>query len=735
MTEGLLLSLGLVVLAHLWRSTANRASRTVSWWEIHPDGSDVVWQDFRHGFAGTRRRRLTGAILIARFGHADQKTRIWVGIAGARQKQEAAEIVARAAGARLGDEGIPPWPYSNGTAWRLGITEPKPREADALNARERHLDEQLAPEQPTFPEAADNYFSDHNDALAVICRPGEKPTRTHVMAMTTVRGLDTDITDAATVRRRFLPLSYAWVPAVLAATIAALPVIRSSANVWDYAAIAVVTAWFARFLWRSAKHPPTLVALRTGRVPRFTRAARKGAPLPVWQMGEWAAGTDRAGVHAPLKNAPAEVTQRSGACIGQDPRGVECWLPYEDRYRGFMCYGDPGKGKSTLMRGMLKADADRRAEQNWLSIIWIETKSAKEGAQPAAELMRNAGLNPLVLVGAEINGPRLELADRSNPASAARLLTEAMRYAYDASDIYEQSAEILAAVFEAAAAFDPEDAARIGLSEEQPNLIEVAFRLLGGIPELHERAKRVLADHVPETHRQKLQRYFEEGPRDYKMRVEPVRNKLSGLLAARGMFEPARRQSVTFGDLLAVAQPVVLDLAPRDGASGHYTNLTAQRMAAMAMFALWDTIRRTCDGWQAAGKNIAIYSDELKDVAGFGNGHLEVVQAIADQGRSLGVIPVFGTQRPDQLRDATREAVNSFGTQFYFGLRAAESSALASNNLREEYLPTEIQSLPVGHCAASVTYDGIVRAAFTLKPKLVWEPSGAATPSDDLSRR
>ena len=708
-------------MAHIWQFVSARLGRKVVWYEMISTGGEIDWKSIRQVFAVTKKRLFSGRVLIARIGSESGKAQLWVGISGANEPRRAAETLAKAVGARLSREGHPPIVLKHGMLWRIGYCETPPREADASNARERSLDEQLTPEVPAFPDICDEYL-DADDTFLIICQGGTKPTRIRIMVLTTIRGLDTSITDAAEVRRSFISPTYGAFGAVVAlGAVYGLPYLSQKIEhtfLWWVAAVPI-TIWAVWFLWHALAKPPPLVALRKGLVPRYIKAAKKGGQLPVWQLGEWAAGSSLTGTHSPMRPAPTEAKVVAGARLGTDPNGDECWLPYGDRYRGVIAYGDPGTGKTTFLLNLLRADAKKRAKGDPLTIIWIESKG--EGANRAVKVMNDVELPPLVVSGSSTKTPRLELIDRANPSGSARLLTEAMRYAYSVGDIYEQSAEALTAAFEAAIVFTPEAAAELGLPLAQPNIIEVAFRLVGGIPEQHSKAKRVLRETVAEEHRQTLERYFQESARDFTNRIEPIRNKLAGLRAATGLFQPTHqgqpRSQISFERVLDTAQPLVINLgAPVDDPNTTYTETIGQRTAAMAMFMLWETIKRHCESWQQHNRLTSIYSDELRDISGFGDHTLEVVRALADQGRSRGVLPTFGTQRPDQLIDATRLAVNSFGTQAYFSLRATEAAEAASENLKGSYSPSEITALAKFHCAASITHTGFVPAAFTLLP-------------------
>ena len=736
------LPVAMLLAAYMWRYLAARWGRKTTWFSLRPSGADVQWTEFRSVVGSTRRWMMSGRVLIARFCGDDGNTSIWLGIAGSKKPSQIAQTMARAAGAQLGAEGVPPWPATSGFKWRIGYTEPAPgrNEKDATESYLRALDDRTTPEKPTFPSACADYFTP-GDVFLVMCRPSEAPNRVTALCLTTSIGLDMAFTEAAELKRGLLAPSAGWAGAVLAglsAVVAAVPLLDvwgtvAPAPIWRATIAVLLLAWAAHFLVSALRTPALLSALLIGRVPRFPRSAAKGKMLPVWQLGEWAAGDPRSGTSAPMKLAPAEALEHQGALIGEDPTGQQCRLPDELRYRGVIAYGDPGVGKTTLLLNLLAHDSERRSRGEHVVPIWIETKG--EGAQRAYEVMRDHGVEPLVLTGMTAAGPRLELIDRSRPFEAAHLLTEAMRYAFEADDIHEASADVLRSVFEAAVVFPADAARKIGVPcHHQPNIMELAFRILGGIPELTKDVHKVMKVAVPEERRRAVMRFWDLSRYERDRVMGPARNKLSGLTAVAGLFEPLDpetqldRHSVTFGEILRRAQPTVINLGrgrieaqPSENgahdAESIETALTAQRAAGMSMFVLWHTIQNECHDWQADGKAISVFSDELKDISGFGKPGLEIVQAMADQGRSRGVLPSFGTQRPDQLVHTTRAAVDSFSTQAYFKLRAIEANTAASDQLFGEYTAEEIAALPEHWCALSLAAAGRKPAAFTLKPR------------------
>ena len=720
--------------------------RKVAWFALLPAGGELQWAEFRHVAAHTRRRVGNGMVLVARVGSSQGGCDVWIGIAGSKHPQRTAQSMARAAGAHLGPESPPPWPDVGVWRWKLGYTEPAPsrREPDATEVYLRAVDEQTIPERPLFPDVCADHV-EPGDVFVALCRPASAPTRVQAACLTTSSGLDMSFTEAAELRRGWL-----WPgPSALAAAAGC------SLAVWTGAAAGGLAAGFALavalcggwVLWRRVSAPGVLDLLWAGRIPRLPRRAARGKLLPVWQIGEWVAGDALTGTSAPMRPAPAQALGVDGASVGVDSTGQECRLPDPLRYRGVIAYGDPGSGKTTFLLNLLAHDARRRAEGAHVAVFWIETKG--EGAERASQVMNSHGATTLMLMGSRPSGPRLELVDRSRPAEAGRLLTEAIRYAFEADDIHQASADVLASALEAAAVFPSDAAADIGVvGGSQPNMIHVALRLLGGVPEEFKATKRVLAGAVPKQHRASVERYYSRRDFEFERLVEPARNKLRDLSSVAGLFDSSGgRPQITWRELLDAAQPTVLNLGRTaadptaengagafmpdtdsgpDGMNGTagpgpadsmYTETTAQRAAAMAMFVLWHTIQEHCDDWQAHDRQVAIYSDELRDISGFGKHGLEVVQAMADQGRSRGVLSAFGTQRPDQLHPSTRTAVDSFATQAYFRLRAVEAAEAASAQLFEAYTPEQISALPKGWCAMSLAAEGVNPAAFTLNPR------------------
>lgn len=468
--------------------------------------------------------------------------------------------------------------------------------------------------------------------------------------------------------------------------------------------------------------------------------------------------------------APSAVTVQSGIRAGVDASGRAVWLPEADRQWGVFAVGDPGTGKTTWLMNLYWADLIDRLEAKARggtpkSIFWIETKG--EGARRALEIARRAHYTDqdiALINAASATGPRLDLIDWSDPNRGATLLVEMMRYAYSEGDIQERAANVLHAAFRLAIACPPDVTRELGWDTDHPNVIRLAFWLLGGEPHtgkpqqayslLREAAEReegpslvaaahgsgFAADFAPSNPMieqnpmisaasgpvaeawKEFSRYTDEymTKRDLVQITESSKNKLEGLLTAPHLWEPsASRHPVTLRALLSGGWPAILNFGPPGGDQGQgYADLVATRMAAMAMYALWDAIKQECDGWQAQGRAVAVYSDELHDIAGTGTGD-DVVRGMADQGRSRGVQLVLATQRYTQLPELTRESCLSFGTRVYFRLSArasAEEAAADIGHARDGgFAADEIRDLPERTGACRMRRDGKNQPAFTIR--------------------
>ena len=336
-------AVGLIGGAVAWAVLPLMWSRRVAWFGLLPSGGPVLWNEFRHVAAHTRRRVRNGMVLIMRVGSEAGGSDVWVGISGSRHPERTAQSMARAAGAHLGERTDLVLPDIAGWRWRLGCTETAPSrgERDATEAYLRAMDERTIPERASFPDVCADHMTS-GDVFVAMCRPVAAPTRMQAACATTASGLDLSFTECAELRRRLLWPGLVGVAAAVGAATASMSAVLHSGDVWRLVVsigVAVCGVWV---VGRRVRHPGLVAALQTGRQPRLPRLARRGKQLPVWQIGEWAASDARGGTSAPMRPAPPQALGREGAVIGVDSSGQECRLPDGLRYRGTMAYGDPG---------------------------------------------------------------------------------------------------------------------------------------------------------------------------------------------------------------------------------------------------------------------------------------------------------------------------------------------------------------------------------------------------------
>ena len=699
------------------------------WWKLTPTTPELDPGAVSYAIGQIRRGR-KGAVTILRVGRGGGDSDVWIGVAGASNPENAAAEIAKTGGCQTGEETEPPpirrdWRWFYSTVWAVPSDDRFP---------EHRLHDQHQPMRDGSRFAAlANQRLNADDVLMItsrFARGGETMNSAALSSVESAAAGWNDVPPPARPRRPAPhPLAAAF--AVFATLVALLPAAR-----WAIAGTGTGAAWIGGAvalvglvgLLSAYRASPVLARAAEGRGVRvpsraglITRLVNRGDPPPppaqldVGLLAGWLGGGDRTAVTASERLAPAALLESAELLIGTDPAGRNCYMTDRDRQWGVIIFGDPGMGKTTLVRNILAADAQAVADGAQRSIILIETKG--EGAAGAAQLLRANGVEPVVVNVARADGPRLELIDWSNPARSARTLTESMKYAYGPGQIFEQSAEVLNAVFEAsiAAGSDPDALAQLGY-DGLPNIMELGFWMCGGDPENGRQAAADTALRHLEPYDAVLRYTAHLGKYKAENVLEAPRNKLSGQQFARGLWDAGRRQTVNFRTVLDGHHALVLNFGPTAGDTG-YTKQTSHRCASMALYMLWDAITLACDSWQSQGRSVALYSDELHALAGEKGGDIEVVGTIAAEGRSRGVMAVFASQWPQQLPEAARLGVMSYGTRAYFRVDNADVAEYAARDLGDTSpSTTELRNLGIGQCAARVRRDEVAQSVFTLHP-------------------
>ena len=696
------------------------------WWKLTPTTPELDPGAVSYAIGQIRKGR-KGSATALRIGRGGGDSDVWIGVAGASNPAHAAAEIAAAGGCQIGEECEPPkirrdWRWFYSTVWAVP--------GDDVGFPEHRLSEQPR-DGSRFADLANQRLADPGDVLMITSKFTRSGETMNSAALSTVESAAAGWNDVPPPARprRPPPHPLAATFAALSTLVALIPAARwgitgtGTAVAWIGAAVALVAVVGLRGAYRASPMLARALEGRGVRVPGrarlITRLVNRGeppaqpAPLAVGLLAGWLSGGERTAVTASARHAPPALLEPAEVRIGTDPAGRDCYMTDRDRQWGVMIFGDPGMGKTTWVRNFLASDAQAVAAGAQRSIVVIETKG--EGAAVAADLLRANGVEPVVVNVARAEGPRLELIDWSNPARSAHTLTEAMKYAYGPGQIFEASAEVLNAVFEAAiaAGSDPDALAQLGYNG-LPNIMELGFWMCGGDPENGRQAAADTALRHLEPYGAVLRYTAHLGKYKAENVLEAPRNKLSGQRFATGLWDAGRRRTVTFRTVLEGHHALVLNLGPTAGDTG-YTQLTGHRCASMAMYMLWDAITLACDSWQSQGRSVALYSDELHALAGAG-GEIEVVGVIAAEGRSRGVMPVFATQWPEHLPAAARLGVTSYGTRAYFRVDNPDVADYAARDLGDAYPAEELRNLGVGQCAARVRRDEVAQSVFTLHP-------------------
>jgi hypothetical protein len=446
--------------------------------------------------------------------------------------------------------------------------------------------------------------------------------------------------------------------------------------------------------------------------------------------------------------APAEVREAVGARFAYDPEGAGCQVPDSNRTGGVIVVGDPGKGKSTLLLSIWASDLLARAREYTQCgelkrcLIWLETKG--EGASRTVSVARQVGYDERGLCSIDVTadeGPQLDLVDWTDLHGSAVALAESMRYGFNSRAIMDDSEETLTLTIWLALAIAAE---KVVLPGEDPDqgYMSVAWKLLGGDPvtgakdRILDAVSRHLGEHVAtgeysadfgnelagaDTQLGLAYRGYQSKIRSKKSDTEAIfsapRNKLSKLLEAKSLWAiDPNRPRISFRQILDHKMAVVINF----GGERAFPDELRALLGAMNAYLLWQSIKQSCDNWGRLEYSIALFADELADVAGTGNeGVPDVIRLMFDGGRSRGVRPTFATQRLNQIPEATRAAALSSDTKIYLRQENNDEASAAVVDLVGQdsvtYTADDIRRLPAMAGVARIHVGPTLPAAFSIQ--------------------
>lgn len=426
-----------------------------------------------------------------------------------------------------------------------------------------------------------------------------------------------------------------------------------------------------------------------------------------------------------------------------------------DLHYPMYCAGAPGTGKTNFLQviyaGVVKACIERTAGLQ-ITPVWGETKG--QGAEDSWKIARIH--------------PRAIFIDSHNPDSTHRLALEGPRLS-DGVSVQElmQNVSNLVSGFQFAWGDGIRSASRelldhsirisMLLSQQQiefleldgmvdasrPNVMDLAWLILGGNNAIQPGAKLLtIQDDTFATGEHRTDERLKElcdsigtlsrflDPKTRKNQEQTLNaplNKLSDLRNARLAWEPNDRIDFYPNGIPDHFAPIVINMGPYRKPDGNYSvsvsGAVSRRLMLITNYLIWDTIKANCSNWQALGKRVNLFFDEVADIAVDAQSD-DVLNVLADankEGRSRGTAYYVGCQSPAQMPYQARHSVLGSRTKFWFGLHEAEDLKVAvddmsSGNFREQpYSPDNIRRLPDGVCVGIMKRQSTVSPAFTLR--------------------
>lgn len=487
-------------------------------------------------------------------------------------------------------------------------------------------------------------------------------------------------------------------------------------------------SWPPRSPRRGNPEPPPgvgAVAPSDGDYPLAPSAFLVGPSVPVGLVAPHA-GASSGAAQTERRSAPSLLLEDIGPGIGTAGEGELVHVSAADGWSGLGIIGQAGSGKSAVLRsvwGWHCLEHQRpRGVAGWpgASNALIAFDAKPDGAAAMVEWAAAAGERAVLVDVADPESWGIDIfAVPGSASERAAFLANALVYTFGSDAIGDRSYETLTNMLTAALLVTPEMARAAGV-EAGLSPFALAHVLCGG---LGDGAGVALATEfalaAAEAEREAGSRSLPSGESDapssaltelgkadarlspyYGGRTsesarrnltEAARNKLSQLVEVEGFWSPKRR-SFSWDAVLDGHRAVIVNTGVATSGATISERGNAQ-VASLLLFALRDAIVRRCSGWQAAGRSVTVFADELALIAGASP---EVISWLRNQGRSYGVRPIFATQYPEQLLPAVRTAFLGFGTLLWFAQNDVGVVAEAAADLSldgGEWTPAEIAGL------------------------------------------
>lgn len=434
---------------------------------------------------------------------------------------------------------------------------------------------------------------------------------------------------------------------------------------------------------------------------------------------------------------PPPFTEQVGPLIGYGQRGAPVHLEAASGWEDLLILGQAGSGKTVLTQGLFAWNLMERMYPSAIpgtpgranALVAFENKG--EGVDgyvswaTALGASGDAGLRVIDL--ADPATPAIDMVEADGSCvERAQHFVDAMQYSFTGDSIQYRSAETLRAVIAAGLVITPS----MGQAATVPaggSFLDYAYVLLGGLGdtaavalagELQSEAVRLESAGTSDTDlsaaRDIIAPLYGPGvtPSTRRALLEAPRNKVELLRQVRTWWDPERPR-ISWESILTEHAVVVVNMG--SSRTGQIVDgQLAQTLSAMLAFGLRRSIQRTCNGWWDAKRNVTIFADELKLLAGVSP---EVFEWMRNQGRAFGVRLVFATQYAEQIDPALRTAILGFGTLVALKQANPEVAASLAQNLSlsgDQWSPQDLYNLPAYTAVVRSSVGGQSLPAFTV---------------------
>lgn len=401
------------------------------------------------------------------------------------------------------------------------------------------------------------------------------------------------------------------------------------------------------------------------------------------QSGALSGAAASASVHVP----PAVTDPSIGPFIGVGRNGERAHISAHDLFYGVALVGQASSGKSQLLRSLYGWVVCDRVCPSTVEGSTGERSAvvAFESKDDQAEYIAWADMagDEVVLVNPmDDSSPMINIFDTPGPLhTKAEFAVSCFEYAFEDGSIGNQNRVVLANIFCMSLYIDAHPEIVEAFAQSRPELatdvtpragvMAYANVLIGARGDARAQA---LAEATQGFIRDRRSAGVELDSDEVRIddtvtatflaQTETQRrnlfqssvNKIQQMASLGSWWNPNARATLSWESILLEHRNVVI----ATGATNNGVALSdrlGDQLSAMLLFSLRNAIRRNCQGWQAAGRSVSIFSDELAVLAGSSS---SVFTWLRDQGRAYGVRPFFATQRPDQLDDAVRTTFLNF---------------------------------------------------------------------------